>query len=180
MAKITNYPTSAVDSVSAEENTELLTNLLDLSNFGHVRGSSGDDELFRTRTKEYFDFCATHGLRVGVEGLANCLGCTRQTLFNWKRGVGCSRQRQEDVESAYQTISAYLEQLGLSGKLNPASYIWLCKNWLNYRDSITLETDNVTERIVESTPEQIAERYRDATKPQIPVELLNPDYENET
>ena len=36
-------------------------------------------------------------------------------------------------------INAFIEQALLSGKINPASGIFLAKNWLGYKDSVSLE-----------------------------------------
>lgn len=142
---------------------------------GHVRGDMSDDALFRERISCYFDFCAERQMRPGVEGMALALGVTRQTILNWRHGIGSSQQRQNDVQQAYQLISASLEQMGLQGKISPPSYIWLSKNWQGYTDCIRIEADTTQEKGVMSTPEEIAARYADAKKPELPPELLEPE-----
>ena len=36
-------------------------------------------------------------------------------------------------------IDAFIEQCLLSGKINPASGIFIAKNWLGYKDSVSIE-----------------------------------------
>lgn len=53
--------------------------------------------------------------------------------------MDCSEYRQELIQSAKAFIDAYLEQAILSGKINPPCGIFLAKNWLGLKDTISLE-----------------------------------------
>ena len=48
-------------------------------------------------------------------------------------------ERAEIIQGAKSIIDSFLEQAMLSGKVNPATGIFYCKNWLGYHDSISLE-----------------------------------------
>lgn len=167
--------TFPAEELSTVETGSIVSDLRTLYGLGHVRGDMADDGLFRERVQMYFDFCGERQQRPGIEGMCLCLGITRQTLRNWRLGTGCSQRRQSDVQQAYQLISAALEQMGLSGKISPPSFIWLQKNWCDYSDTIRIEADTTQEKTVISTPEEIAARYSNAKKPELPPELMEPE-----
>lgn len=78
-------------------------------------------------------------MRIGIETLCAGLGTTRQELHNWEHGIGnVSQRRQDGVKQIKQLIYAFLEQAGMSGRLNPTTYIWLTKNWQGYRDLVEM------------------------------------------
>ena len=60
-------------------------------------------------------------------------------MFRWNNGQDCSERRQKAVQTAKSFIAACLEQYFLAGKINPATGIFLMKNWLNYKDTVSLE-----------------------------------------
>lgn len=63
---------------------------------------------------------------------------SRTTLFNWNNGTGCSEMCQELIQSTKAFI-AFIEQAMLGGKISPPSGIFLMKNWLSYKDAISIE-----------------------------------------
>ena len=46
---------------------------------------------------------------------------------------------QELIQSAKAFIGAFIEQAMLGGKISPPSGIFLMKNWLSYKDAISIE-----------------------------------------
>ena len=56
-----------------------------------------------------------------------------------ENGINCSEERQELIQSAKSFIGAYIEQAMLGGKISPPSGIFLMKNWLSYKDAISIE-----------------------------------------
>lgn len=114
---------------------EMVTSLKQL----HDLGKPETDEEVEQRIDYYFQFCQQSGLRPGVESLSAALHVSRQTLFCWSNGVNCSTRRTEAVQAAKALISAFLEQCALTGKINPASGIFLMKNWLGYKDTVSIE-----------------------------------------
>lgn len=134
MAK-NNYPQGQLDDMQAEKVQEIVTSLKQL----HDKGKPETDEEIKQRIDEFFSFCQCSSIRPGIESLCLALSISRTTLFNWNNGIGCSPKCQEYIQSAKAFISAFIEQAVLSGKISPPSGIFLMKNWLNYRDTISLE-----------------------------------------
>ena len=60
----------------------------------------------------------------------------------WSSGQdrGSSREWRDACQMAKQAIIAYIESASVCGRLNPATSIFLLKNWGGYADSVTLET----------------------------------------
>lgn len=134
MAK-NNYPQNQLDQVEPTKVQEIVTSLKQL----HDMGQPKTDLEVRERIDQYFLFCEQSSIRPGVESLCLSLHITRQTLLNWANGQGCSEERQKIAETARGFLAAYLEQVTLQGKLNPASSCFMFKNWFNYHDNMTIE-----------------------------------------
>jgi len=157
MAK-NNYPQTGLDDMQPEKVQELVTSLKQL----HDRGKPETDEEIKQRIDEYFSFCERSSIRPGIESLCLSLHISRTTLFNWNRQIGCSEKCQEYIQSAKAFIGAFIEQAVLGGKISPPSGIFLMKNWLNYKDTVSIEEstrDTVQELITARTPEDIAKEY---------------------
>ena len=43
------------------------------------------------------------------------------------------------AQNAKQVVAAFIEQASLSGKINPATAIFLMKNWMGYKDTESFE-----------------------------------------
>ena len=134
MAK-NNFPQSRLDEVPEETVQQLVTSLKEL----HELGRPKTDEETKERIDEYFSFCERSSLRPGIESLCLALHITRTTLYRWANGQDRSSYRQELVQSAKGFIGAFIEQLLMSGKISPPSGIFLMKNWLSYKDAISIE-----------------------------------------
>lgn len=135
MAKRNNYPQASLDEIPAEGVSELVASLREL--FG--AGKPKTDEEVAERIDKYFLFCQESSIRPGIESLCMALHIGRTTFFNWSKGDGCSRERQEIIQAAKSFISAYIEQVMLGGKISPPSGIFLMKNWLGYKDTVSIE-----------------------------------------
>lgn len=138
-----NYPQGALDEMEPTTVQEIVTSLKEL----HDMGRPGTDAEIKKRIDEYFSFCQRSSIRPGIESLCMALHISRTTLFNWNNGTNCSKECQELIQTAKSFIGAYIEQAMLGGKISPPSGIFLMKNWLNYKDTISLEeampqTDN--------------------------------------
>ena len=134
MAK-NNYPQAGLGEIEPEAVQQLVTSLKEL----HELGKPKTDEETKERIDEYFSFCERSSLRPGIESLCLSLHITRTTLYRWANGQDCSSYRQELVQSAKAFIGAFIEQAMLSGKISPPSGIFLMKNWLSYKDAISIE-----------------------------------------
>ena len=129
------YPQAALDDVDPEVTQEIVTSLVDLHNMDKPK----TDADVRHRIDEYFVLCENSSMRPGIETLCFALHISRTTLFNWCRGVGCSDDRRDAARSVKGFLSAYIEQVMLRGKISPPSGIFLMKNWLGYKDALSLE-----------------------------------------
>lgn len=134
MAK-NNYLQSNIEEIEPSSVREIVTSLKDL----HDRGKPKSDEEIRQRIDDFFIYCQESCLRPGIESLCAALCISRTTLFNWNNGKYCSPQCQEYVQSAKALIGAYIEQAVLGGKISPPSGIFLMKNWLGYKDTVSIE-----------------------------------------
>lgn len=154
--KNSNFPGNQLNSLGAGVATDVINKLEELR-----KPKVATDEEFDNRVTEYLKLCAERDIRIGIEGLCLYLGISRTTLWKWCKGVNCSEHRAESARMAKQIIAAFLEQLNLSGRLNPASAIFYLKNWCGYVDSIDIKANagNLNEDHVQSI-EQIQERYR--------------------
>lgn len=130
-----NYPQSGLDNVEPEVMHEIVHSLREL----HELGRPKTDEEVQERIDDYFSFCERSSLRPGVESLCMALHISRTTLFRWNNGEDCSEARREMIQSAKSFIGSFLEQTMLCGKISPPSGIFLMKNWLSYKDTISLE-----------------------------------------
>ena len=146
MARSNNYPQASLDAIPAEGVKELVSSLRELYEAGRPK----TDEEVAERVDQYFLFCQESSIRPGIESLCMALHIGRTTLFDWAKGNGCSKERQEIIQAAKSFISAYIEQAMLGGKINPPSGIFLMKNWLGYKDTVSIE-ENLPERTAKTS-----------------------------
>lgn len=129
------YPQGQLEDLSKCEVSQIITSIMEL----HDKGKPETDEEVSERIQQYFDFCSYSSIRPGFETLSMALHVSRGTVFNWMNGIGCSKQRQEILEDARTVIHSFLEQALLSGKISPPSGIFLAKNWMGYKDTVSFE-----------------------------------------
>ena len=125
--------------------------LIELSKLGIPKS----DQELEQRITEYFQHCIQNNSRPGIESLCLSLSTTRQNFWKWCGGDGGkSPEWQHQCLLARQVIIAFLESAGMNGKLNPATSIFLLKNWANYSDSSipVIEQTEKKYRSVEDLP----------------------------
>lgn len=132
---MSNFPQSKLDAIPAETVGDIVMSLRGL----HELGKPANDDAVEMRIDQYFQICQNTKIRPGIESLCLALHISRQTLFNWSNGNGCSDRCMELIQSAKAFVAAYVEQAMLGGRISPPSGIFLMKNWLNYKDAISLE-----------------------------------------
>ena len=135
MARANNFPQAGLEKIDPKTVQAITMSLVDLYN----KGKPKTDNEVRQRVNEYFEYCQASSLSPGVETLRTALHVSRSTLYEWSQGRNCSSERAEIIQGAKSIIDSFLEQAMLSGKVNPATGIFYCKNWLGYHDSISLE-----------------------------------------
>lgn len=153
MGQRNNFPNNKLNEMDANAVQGIVTNIRQL----YEKGKPKDDEECERRINDFFEFCERTSTRPGIETLCMSLHITRQTLLNWTRGEGCTPKRKALAQEAKSFIGAFLEQAALSGKINPATSIFLMKNWLGYKDSVMYETAS-SELLPSESAKMIAER----------------------
>ena len=132
-----NYPTNQLNNLEKGVCSDTVTCLRELS----AKGRPTNTGELKERIDEYFKFCADKDFRPGIESLCLSLGITRVTLWNWCKRIGCDDDWAEICMQAKQFILTFLEQISLTGKINPASSIFYLKNWGAYSDNYLIESD---------------------------------------
>ena len=129
------FPQQQIDELEPDFVSNVVESLRELN----YLGKPITDEELENRINEYFKFCQRTGNRPGIETLCFALHISRTTLFNWNAGLGCSENRWELINRAKGFIAAFMEQAMTRGKISPPSGIFLMKNWLNYKDTVSFE-----------------------------------------
>lgn len=86
------------------------------------------------RIEQYFQFCADNDRKPQIVGMANWLGVSRDTLNSWKRGEYRTNTHSDVIQKAVAMLEEMWAEYMLNGKVNPASGIFISKNWFGYRD----------------------------------------------
>ncbi len=137
-----NFPQTQLDDIEPSAVQEIVSSLKQL----HDKGRPQSDAEVRQRIDDYFAFCEESSIRPGIESLALSLHISRQTLYRWGNGEDCSRERSEMIRSAKSLIGAFIEQSMLQGKISPPSGIFIMKNWLGYKDTVSIEENLPVEK----------------------------------
>ena len=135
MSNLPNGKLKELEVQQPEAVKQVVSSLRELNALGRPE----TDQEIKNRIDDYFEFCERSSLRPGIESLCCALHITRQTLFRWSKGESCSRERQEIIQRAKGFIAAFIEQVSLSNRLNPATSIFLMKNWMGYRDTLSFD-----------------------------------------
>ena len=133
--KTSNYPANQLNNLPSGTNANLIGSIRELAQ----QGKPQNERELQQRIDDFFRFCETHDFRPGVEALALSLGTSRQTFWNWCNGLYVSQEWMEICLTAKQYVLTYIEAASLSGKLNPATSIFVLKNWGNYKDSLSFD-----------------------------------------
>lgn len=136
-----NFPNSQIDNLPAEFVADAIESIQELASLKKITRDASMDQEFEDRVNMIIEFCKRKKMRLGIETLCAGLGISRQELHNWENGVGNTSERRKDgVKQIKQLIYAFLEQCGMSGRLNPTTYVWLSKNWMHYVDEVKIDT----------------------------------------
>lgn len=93
-----------------------------------------DPEQVKERLGLYFRHCAENDRKPQIVGMCNWLGISRNTLNTWMNGEYRSSTHSDIIKKAVSFIEEMWADYMQSGKLNPASGIFLAKNWYGYKD----------------------------------------------
>lgn len=93
-----------------------------------------DPKQVEDRIGQYFQFCADNDRKPQIVGMCNWLGISRDTLNQWKNGDYRSTTHTDMIKRAVSVIEEMWADYMQAGKLNPATGIFLAKNWYGYKD----------------------------------------------
>ncbi len=124
-----------------------------------------DPQQVKDRIGLYFEHCAKNDRKPQIVGMCNWLGISRQALNEWKNGETRSATHGDIIKKACAFIEEMWADYMMSGKLNPASGIFLAKNWFSYKDVADvvvtpnnplqdLDAEQARKRLVESIPDE--------------------------
>ena len=123
-----------------------------------------DPKQVEQRLLDYFQYCLDNDRKPQVVGMCNWLGISRQTLNEWENGVTRAATHGDIIKRAKSMLEEMWADYMLNGKINPASGIFLSKNWFNYKDVADvvvtpnnpmqdLNADDARKRLLESIGE---------------------------
>ena len=93
-----------------------------------------DPEQVKERIGMYFKHCAENDRKPQIIGMCNWLGISRQALNEWKNGEMRAATHGDIIKKACAIIEEQWADYMQNGKINPASGIFLAKNWFGYKD----------------------------------------------
>lgn len=93
-----------------------------------------DPEQVSNRLGEYFRYCMDNDRKPQVVGMCNWLGISRNTLNTWKNGEYRNGTHSDVIRKAYDLLEEIWIDYMQNGKINPATGIFLAKNFWNYKD----------------------------------------------
>jgi len=117
-----------------------------------------DPKQVEQRIKDYFYHCAENDRKPNLVGMANWLGIDRTTLNSWKRGEYRSETHSQIIKKAVEVLEEQWVDYMQNGKINPATGIFLGKNFFQYRDTqdVVVTPNNPYET---QSPEEIGKKY---------------------
>lgn len=179
------------DMLSSEKVADIVKkrkqNRPDLANFGQEYVEPGDNtkylsfamqffslpaldfndvESVKERLHFYFTRCAEEDMKPSVAGMATALGVDRRTLWEWKTGGRreTTNGLADTIKKGYQICELLWNDYMLNGKINPASGIFIGKNYLDMKDQTdvvvtpnnplqNLDEESARKRILDALPE---------------------------
>ena len=122
-----------------------------------------DPEQVKERLGMYFKHCADNDRKPQIVGMCNWLGISRSTLNTWINGEYRNSTHSDIIKKAVSFIEEMWADYMQSGKLNPASGIFLAKNWYGYKDVADvvvtpndplqgMDTETARKRLIDAIP----------------------------
>lgn len=100
-----------------------------------------DPVQVKNRVDSYFEFCNTNDIPPSPAGMARWLKTTARRLEKWRDGEYRKVTHQPIIEEAYNKIHEDLTNRLQNGSINPASGIFLLKNWFGYKDQQDIKVE---------------------------------------
>lgn len=123
-----------------------------------------DPEQVKERIGMYFHHCEQNDRKPQIVGMCNWLGISRSTLNTWVNGEYRNSTHSDIIKKACSLIEEQWADYMQNGKINPASGIFLAKNWFSYRDATdvvvtpstpldNLDSSEARKRLTEAIPD---------------------------
>ena len=123
-----------------------------------------DPNQVKERIGMYFQHCADNDRKPQIVGMCNWLGITRSTLNTWVNGEYRNGTHSDIIKKACAFIEEMWADYMQNGKMNPATGIFLAKNWYGYKDIADvvvtpnnplqdLDTEQARKRLIDSVPD---------------------------
>lgn len=149
MARVVNYPTAQQPEMEKGEMSKAISAELQLVALPKI--DTTDPEQVQARVNQYFQWCVDHDTRPHVEQLALALRVTRQTLWNWRQ---TDNERGRIIDNAIQVLASLTESWGITGKINPIPFVFICKNHFGYRDAVEIQA-KTEQPLADKSPAEI-------------------------
>lgn len=117
-----------------------------------------DPQQVENRIREYFTYCADNDRKPSMIGMANWLGVDRGTVREWQVGTYRESTHRPVIKKAVQILEEMWVDYMQNGRVNPATGIFLGKNFFGYKDvqDVVVQPSNPYDS---STPEDTAKKY---------------------
>lgn len=123
-----------------------------------------DPEQVKERIGAYFQHCEDNDRKPQIVGMCNWLGINRNTLNEWRNGVTRNSTHGDIIKKACSIIEEQWADYMQNGKINPASGIFLAKNWFGYKDVADvvvtpnnplqgMQADDAKQRLLDAIPD---------------------------
>lgn len=128
-----------------------------------------DPKQVEHRIQEYFEFCINQDAKPSVPGMGLWLGVDATTIRKWRAGDYRSTTHLPVIKKAMFVLESLWNDWMQSGKINPASGIFIGKNMFGYKDTqdVVVTPNNPLDN--GASPAEIADKYRDALPEVAPV-----------
>lgn len=128
-----------------------------------------DAKQVEHRIQEYFEFCINQDAKPSVPGMGLWLGVDATTIRKWRAGDYRSTTHLPVIKKAMFVLESLWNDWMQSGKINPASGIFIGKNMFGYKDTqdVVVTPNNPLDN--GASPTEIADKYRDALPEVAPV-----------
>ena len=93
-----------------------------------------DPKQIEARIGEYFEYCGSEDKKPSPVGMANWIGVTPRTIYQWRHGKVRSTETERVINRALALMEEFITDQIQETKTNPANFIFLTKNWFGYRD----------------------------------------------
>lgn len=161
------------EPISREFNSAMVTAALKIATWQTL--DLHDYSAVKERTQEYFTLCDEKGLRPSNLGYYAALGLSKQDVSDILRGANKSKVTPQCIDLIKKTklaLSAYREQLAITGKVSPPIAIFWAKNFDNMEDTARLDVSRSDpfSQTAAMTPEEVARELEKIEK-DIPIDL---------